>query len=72
MSSPEANILSFSHRCGSGVNGAKPSVRDSTIKSDRGIRLNKLRIVDMSVKERILIHRIILIKLQCCYSGTLS
>jgi len=49
VSSPEANILSFSHRCGSGVKGANPSVRDSTINIDRGIRLNKLRRVDISV-----------------------
>ncbi len=47
MSSPAANILSFSHRCGSGVKGANPSVRDSTINKDRGIRLNKLCIVDI-------------------------
>jgi len=48
VSSPEASILSFSHRCGSGVKGANPSVRDSTINKDRGIRLNKLCIVDIS------------------------
>ena len=47
VSSPEASILSFSHRCGSGVKGANPSVRDSTINKDRGNRLNKLRIVDI-------------------------
>jgi hypothetical protein len=29
------------------VKGANPSVRDSTINIDRGIRLNKLRIVEI-------------------------
>lgn len=48
VSSAEASILSFSQRCGSGVNGASPSVRHSTIRIDRGIRLNKLRIVDIN------------------------
>ncbi len=51
VSSPEASILSFSHRCGSGVKGANPRVRDSTIRMDRGIRLNKLRMVDISVEK---------------------
>ena len=51
VSSPEANILSFSHRCGSGVKGANPRVRDSTIRIDRGIRLNKLRMGDISVEK---------------------
>jgi hypothetical protein len=51
VSSPEANILSFSHRCGPGVKGANPRVRHSTIRMDRGIRLNTLRMVDISVEK---------------------
>lgn len=48
MSSPETSILSFSQRCGSGVKGANPSVSDSTINIDRGIRLNRLCMVGIS------------------------
>ena len=50
MSSPEASILSFSHKCGSGVKGANPRVKLSTIRMDSGIRSNNLRMVDMSVE----------------------
>jgi hypothetical protein len=51
VSLPEASILSFSHRCGSGVKGANPRVRHSIIRIDRGIRLNKLHMVDISVEK---------------------
>ncbi len=34
---PEKSILSFSQTCGSGENGARPSVRQSTTTIDRGI-----------------------------------
>ncbi len=50
MNPPEASILSFPHKCDSGVKGANPRVRHSTIRIDRGIRLNKLRMVDISVE----------------------
>lgn len=49
LSSPDASILSFSHKCGSGVKGANPSVRQSTISKDRGIRLKKLRIAEIKI-----------------------
>ena len=41
--SPEASIPSFSQIWGSGVNGANPSVRQSTISKEKGSRLNRLR-----------------------------
>jgi hypothetical protein len=54
------------------VKGANPRVRHSTIRMDRGIRLNKLRMVDIVSKTAALFHRIILVNPQHCYRSTIG